>query len=139
MYDSSDLYDFDASLAEARVHGKQLAASREALQMKDEGEYWRLFNSGGTYREVTFGYGYPTKSKLPEGSRVVSVTADAEKMKRHEEKFAGTKAKRQRRSTPNVKGQVLELHSRGVVTPAIADTLNLSDRRVKEIIRTAAA
>lgn len=44
------------------------------------------------------------------------------------------KAKRMRRTTPNVRGQVLELASRGTVTEAIADVLNLSDRRVREIL-----
>jgi hypothetical protein len=38
-----------------------------------------------------------------------------------------------------IKGQVLELHSRGIVYTAIADTLNMSDSRVKDIIRAAAA
>jgi hypothetical protein len=39
----------------------------------------------------------------------------------------------------NLKGQVLELPSRGIVYTAIADTLNMSDSRVKDIIRAAAA
>jgi DNA-binding NarL/FixJ family response regulator len=95
-----------------------------------------LFNSGGTFREVTFGYGYATRCK-PVG-RVVSMTANAAKIRRHEERFTSPEKKRQRRSTPNVKAQVLELHSRGAVEAAIADTLNLSDRRVREIIRAAA-
>jgi hypothetical protein len=47
--------------------------------------------------------------------------------------------KRQRRSGPTVNAQVLELHSRGSVPAAIADTLNLSDRRVRGILDAAAA
>jgi hypothetical protein len=33
--------------------------------------------------------------------------------------------------------QVLQLHERGVVTTAIADALNVSDRRVRELLRDA--
>ena len=49
------------------------------------------------------------------------------------------KVKRQRRTTADVSAQVVELHGRGIVDAAIADTLNLSDRRVREILTTAAA
>lgn len=42
--------------------------------------------------------------------------------------------KRQRRTTSELRGQVLELARRGLVAAAIADTLNLSDRRVREIM-----
>jgi hypothetical protein len=59
------------------------------------------------------------------------MSADAEKMRRHEERFEGTQ-KRRRRSTPNLKAQVLEPHSRGAVQAAVAD-LNVSDRRVREM------
>jgi hypothetical protein len=31
--------------------------------LKDEDEYLRLFNSGGTYGGVTYGYGYATRCK----------------------------------------------------------------------------
>jgi DNA-binding NarL/FixJ family response regulator len=41
---------------------------------------------------------------------------------------------RQRRTTPRLREQVLELHRRGLLPAAIADQLNLSDRRVAEII-----
>jgi hypothetical protein len=46
--------------------------------------------------------------------------------------------KRRRRSTPNLKAQVLEFHARGAVAAAIADTLDVADRRVNEIIAAAA-
>ena len=136
MYDGSHLYDLGSHIDSARLRGRALSLRREATQLKAESEYWRLFNSGATYREVTYGYGIPTRGK-PVG-RVVSVTADAEKLRKHEARFADTAKKLRRRSTPNLKGQVLELHSRGVVPAAIADTLNVADRRVREIIRAAA-
>ena len=90
-----------------------------------------LRNSGQTYREVIYGYGFPTRCK-PAG-RVVSVVVDEKRLRRHEAKFADA-PKQRRRSTPNLKGQVLELHSRGVVATAIADQLNIADRRLNEII-----
>jgi hypothetical protein len=104
--------------------------------LKGEGEYWRLFNSSTDVREVTYGYGYATHCKHV--GRVVSMTPDAEKLRRYEAKFANLEKKRRRRSTPNLKGQVLDFHLRGVMPTAIADTLNVSDRRVNEILRAAA-
>ncbi|HEY2373270.1 MAG TPA: hypothetical protein VGH82_12150 [Gaiellaceae bacterium] len=53
------------------------------------------------------------------------------------ERLAVEKPKRQRRSGPTVKTQILELHSRRVVPSAIADTLNVSDRRVQTILAAA--
>lgn len=44
---------------------------------------------------------------------------------------AGT---RQRRTTGSLRDQVVALRDRGVVAAAIADTLNLSDRRVRELL-----
>ena len=48
-----------------------------------------------------------------------------------------SKAKRARRTSETMKTKVLNLHERGVVPAAIADTLNISDRRVSEILRAA--
>lgn len=41
---------------------------------------------------------------------------------------------RQRRTTDSLRGQVLALRDRGLVAAAIADVLNVSDRRVAEIL-----
>jgi hypothetical protein len=43
-------------------------------------------------------------------------------------------AKRQRRSAVDLRRQVLDLHRRGLVVAAIADALNVADRRVQQII-----
>lgn len=48
-----------------------------------------------------------------------------------------SKAPRARRTTESMKTKVLNLHERGVVPAAIADTLNISDRRVQDILRAA--
>ena len=48
-----------------------------------------------------------------------------------------TTGKRTRRTTETLKAKVLNLHERGVIPAAIADQLNVSDRRVKEILRAA--
>jgi len=49
------------------------------------------------------------------------------------------KPKLRRRTNDELRGQVLELVSRGVVKTAIADTLNISDRRIDAILKAAAA
>jgi len=48
-----------------------------------------------------------------------------------------SKDKRQRRTTETVTAKVLNLHQRGVVAAAIADQLNISDRRVATILQAA--
>lgn len=50
-----------------------------------------------------------------------------------------TKPSRQRRSSAQLRAEVIELHSRGVLPEAIADTLNVSDRRVKALLLGQAA
>jgi hypothetical protein len=45
---------------------------------------------------------------------------------------------RKRRTTRTLREQVVELRRRGLIPAAIADTLNVADRRVKEILRDAA-
>ena len=49
------------------------------------------------------------------------------------------KVRRQRRTNADLTAQVVELHSRGAVVAAIADTLNIADRRVTEILASAVA
>lgn len=48
----------------------------------------------------------------------------------------GAAPKRQRRSSKELREQVLGLHDRGLVPAAIADTLNISERRVRAILRS---
>lgn len=48
-----------------------------------------------------------------------------------------TPGKPGRRTTPTLREDVLTLHARGMVPTAIADVLNLKDRRVADIIRAA--
>ncbi len=96
-----------------------MTAHREATDIKAADEYMAMFNDGRTWRPVTYGYGYATTSKLI-GKLVKSSVSD-EKLRKHEAKFAAKEDKKlRRRSTPNLKGQVLELHSRGAMPAAIA-------------------
>jgi hypothetical protein len=48
-------------------------------------------------------------------------------------------ARRQRRSSQQITQQVLELRGRGLVVSAIADSLNISDRRARQIIAATTA
>jgi len=50
---------------------------------------------------------------------------------------AGPRSKRHTRLA--LRQQVIELHQRGLLPTAIADALNVSDRRVKEVLSQAAA
>lgn len=80
----------------------------------------------------------------------------AEQLRRHAERFGpdgvnetarqlgvetcvrpAQKAKQRRHTTRNLRGQVLELHRRGAMAEAIADTLDVSDRRVQSILASA--
>lgn len=45
-----------------------------------------------------------------------------------------TKPSRRRRTTPELRAQVLDMHKRGIVPAAIADSLNISDARVAGIL-----
>ena len=45
--------------------------------------------------------------------------------------------RRRRQTTPALRGQITELYDRGLVVAVIADTLNVSDRRVRELLRDA--
>jgi len=47
----------------------------------------------------------------------------------------GRQAKRHRRTTSSLTMQVADLAARGMVVTAIADALNISDRRTKQILR----
>lgn len=47
-------------------------------------------------------------------------------------------AKRHRRSSAALRAEILELHERGLIPAAIADALNVSDRRVKALLPKAA-
>jgi orotate phosphoribosyltransferase-like protein len=45
---------------------------------------------------------------------------------------------RQRQTTADLRAQVLDMRARGMVLGAIADALNVSDQRVRKILREAA-
>lgn len=95
--------------------------------------------------------------RAPDGSRWHNLTA--EMFRRHAEKFGPEMVKEtaaalgiglspstireqkkaapkyRRRTTASMVADAREMHARGVVLTAIADQLNVSDRRVKELLR----
>jgi hypothetical protein len=99
--------------------------------------------------------------RAPKGSRWHTVTA--EQFRRHAEKFGPECVKetaaamgvdlspstiksmkedkpyKRRRSSAELKAEVVDLHKRGLVAGAIANQLNVADRRVKEILAQAVA
>ncbi|HEY2371391.1 MAG TPA: hypothetical protein VGH82_02475 [Gaiellaceae bacterium] len=124
VYDGSDLYDFNSALSNVTM----------------QRTYWdtiKHVDAKGRRSPLA----PPTAAQLFKhaekfGPECVNETAAQYGVKL--ERLAVEKPKRQRRSGPTVKAQVLELHGRGALPAAIADTLNLSDRRVKELLRDAA-
>jgi hypothetical protein len=130
MYDHSESYDFNAALAAAKTASK---TKQRDPQADADRTYMRRFNAGDFASEITYGLGYPTLSKH---GTVITVDSSQARLARHAQKF-DQQAKCQRRTGPTVKAQVLELHGRGLVPAAIADTLNMSDRRVAEILKAA--
>lgn len=122
-YDGSHTYDFLAALGAAPVSART---------------YWDTlaYADGQTVRP-------PTRDKLDTHARRYGVECVNETaaiygvdMKLRREP---SKPKRSRRTTGELRGQVLELRSRGLVGTAIADALNVSDRRVNTILAAAAA
>ncbi len=47
----------------------------------------------------------------------------------------GQRPKRRRRTSEDLRREVAELRARGMVPAAIADTLNVADRRVQALLR----
>jgi hypothetical protein len=152
MYDP-DSYDINAALATAKTPEP---AKVDDEQASAENAYLQKFSRGEFAAEVTYGYGRPTHS---EHGAVASAMPTAEDFQRHAYLYGaecvtetarafggkqltvsaapGSKAKRYRRTTPNLRDQVLGLHARGLVVSAIADALNVADRRVREILKAA--
>jgi hypothetical protein len=150
QYDQ-DAYDFEAALAAAKIAPKgELSKDPQAAA---EAVYLRRFASGGIAGELTYGMGQSTRAQH---GAAASFTVTAEDFHRHAQRFGAecvaetasafggkvafaprSGAKRQRRTTVSLRDQVLALHGRGVVAAAIADRLNVSDRRVANILKAA--
>jgi hypothetical protein len=128
----------------------------EDSQADAEDSYIWIFGVGGFARSLTYGYGHPTRSN---NGAVILRPLAIEDLHRHAARFGPecvketarvyggelrnlavvpkSAAKRQRRTTESLRMEILALRDRGVVPAAIADTLNLSDRRVAEILKAA--
>jgi len=154
VYSPENGYNLGAALASARTtpSGEGAGVARDP-QRDAEYSYLRTFSAGGFASEISYGNGRPTKA---EHGAVVTVAPTAEDFHRHAQlygpelvketaaAFGGKElsvtaapkstAKRQRRTTSSLREQILGLHRRGLVPAAIADTLSVSDRRVKEIL-----
>jgi hypothetical protein len=120
-------YDFNAVLDE----GFATAPKQDEFAEADTA-YWRRFNrDNGTPREEQLRrhaqrYGNEGVSEIaatiPNGSALAAELTESH-------------GSRQRRTSTPLREQVLALKNRGMVRAAIADTLNVSDRRVAEILR----
>jgi hypothetical protein len=118
-----EFYSFPRALAEARKRQRLDGLDADAI-------YWRTFYSAPTVAQLR-------KHAERFGGEFVRETAAAFGIDLRAGSVA-EKPKRQRRTGPTLKAQVLDLRARGVMPATIADTLNISDRRVASILRDAA-
>jgi len=103
-------------LARGRVRGSKPSDKAESVVSRDAVRAWPVvFDENGRL------------AKPPAGSKhrdAIVATED------------GKPAKRHRRTSGTLAEQVADLAARGMVTTAIADALNISDRRTKQILRS---
>ena len=125
--------EFNARLGEALARAERRARALKSVERGGEFRYWRcLFpdapSAAALHRHAErFG---------PDG---VGDVRDAYDVKlRNVSAAPQSRAPRRRRTSESMKTKVLNLHERGVVPAAIADTLNITDRRVADILRAAA-
>jgi hypothetical protein len=120
-----ETYDFKAELAKAQQRRRKQSSGLDANSI-----YWRMF-----FKPPTVEAFHRHAERF--GPELVRDTAAAFGIDLRARNTAA-KPKRQRRTGPSLKSQVLELRGRGIMPTAIADALNISDRRVREILRAAA-
>jgi hypothetical protein len=126
MYGSDPFaYDFEAALANAKTVEPKEGLTAEQV-------YWRRYFPKP-----------PTEDALRRharrfGRECVSGVAEAYGYTALAAELAETSGGRTRATSETLRAQVLALHARGVLPAAIADTLNVSDRRVKTLLREAA-
>jgi hypothetical protein len=138
VYDSGHLYDFGAALAAAKgvspVTVKDQNAADNALYFLQLRKIDRhgcstvlAVPSGDALHRHAQRFG---PELVNETGKLLGVDANV--------KRKPATAKRHRRTTADLTAQVLDLHGRGVVETAIADSLNIGDERVRDILRAAA-
>lgn len=123
MYGSDPFaYDFEAALSRAKT-----AEPKEGLTA--EQVYWsRHFPKPPTeeaLRKHARKFGRECVSEIAEAYGYTALAAE----------LAETSGGRTRATSDTMRAQVLALHARGILPEAIADTLNVSDRRVKKLLR----
>ena len=99
-------------------------------QQAADDSYMRRFATGRLWRMVTYGYGFPSVTDRPANLRDGSPSPL---------RTAKTSAPKRRRTSDPLRAQVVELRRSGAVPDAIADSLNLSGRRVRTLLREADA
>ena len=153
-YDGGHQYDFVAALREADKRRLELLARTNSTTPKSaEARYMDAFTTHSLWRPVMHPYGKPIKrSKRP---KFATTVITSESLHKHATKFgteevrevadqlginlsvrkpASQLPKRGRRTTEDLIAQVRDLSQRGLVVAAIADTLNISDKRVASLL-----
>jgi hypothetical protein len=120
-------YDHEAHL---RLNAMKLEPTKPPAVGSANARYWQQFvapTSEALHRHATrFGLEFVKATAEAFGIYLRNVAA-----------VPKSTEKKTRRTTETLRAKVLNLHERGVVPAAIADTLNVSDRRVAQILRAA--
>lgn len=123
MYGSDPFaHDFEATLKAATT----IETSGEGLTA--EQVYWRKHFSQAPTEEAL------RKDAKRFGGEGVSEIAEAYGMTALAVELAEDNGTRKRRTSNTMREQVRALQARGVIPAAIADTLNISDRRVRQLL-----
>jgi hypothetical protein len=123
-------YDFKAAVDEAlsALDGRRRLLSHART---DESVFWkRAFPKAPTVERLH-------KHAAKFDAEGVKEIADAYAIDFHLKKTNPEAPKKARRTNDELRRQVVDLRARGLRTAVIADTLNVSDRRVQEIVRSA--
>ena len=124
-------YDFPGELQAARERSKDRATRRRQIVDANEALFWSRYES-------------PKVEKLHRhmeryGSECVAETAAVFGLDLSQavKRAAKPKPSSQRRTTITLRQQVLDLKDRGVIPGGIANVLNISERRVRQLLKAA--
>lgn len=125
-------YDFKAAFEESRVRARDRDEKRKRAELANERLYWRV-----AFPDLPA----PARAELekhaekfgPGSVARVATVCDVDRVKVPEPK----RPSRKRRTTAELRAEVLDLRAKRMVLTAIADTLNVSDARVRKIVREA--
>jgi hypothetical protein len=126
-------YDFASALGAARRRVRERKQKATAELSAAERHYWQLVSDEKPTAEDLLRH---TATRGLEG---VAEIAAAYSVNLRVGKRPTIQPKRQRRTTTALRDEIVQLRQSGVLVAAIADELNISERRVRELLRDSEA